>query len=554
MHSFSCILLYLLSYNFFECTYHINIYSCIDFHINFTFILYLFLYLFLYFYLHLYLLLFIFLFLYFYLARYQESCCSANANIDGSGDFSSLGITPNTSCNSVTAPFITNALCSSQNSCQFNISKSETYVFPLDSVTNLLSLSKTSLSSNKLEVTDICQSIYESDGIDYCSTTFEYNGNFENCGGNFGIGAHGVMYDSYGNPKNNLIFEAVCIPNLIRLGQNDENVKITFLPPNKIVHIVSILDSISILIFILGVAWLKHEIEKEKKETGRDQCTASDYTVICYTLPKSVKDEKSVKNILKNHLECVLNNNKKIITNEIHGSPQDRANDIKEEIKIVDINCSTYCGDYLSAAEGRGSAAVVVDRLIAKIRSTLKTTKFHLRHSIARIRNIKIRSKDGMIEKKLEPYDLEKNVMINNLKIALYKFEYFNDLCLLLHESAQNSVHSAYITFESEYSYADCLRQIPNQGIFTRLIQDRKYNLEGQTVFIKVRTALIIFAFLHFCIFAFLHFLSFFLSFMIFTFYKFYFSFFFFFLSFLFFYVFSSFCIVLYSLFFLFLF
>ena len=389
------------------------------------------------------------------------------------------------SCNSLTAPFIANALCGGRNSCQFNISETENYDFPLSYVFDLLSVSKLTLpaTSSTLKTTDICKTISTRNGTEYCTTNFLFNGNFQDCGGSLGVGENGEKYDNFGNPKRNLIFEAVCIPDLIQIGRNDDKRNLS---PSKIIQIVSSLDALSILVFILGISWLKRVMDKQKKESDRDICTASDYTIICYTLPKSVKDEKSVKTVIKNHFEEVLNKNKKIYTNEIKGSKRDKENDVKEEIKIVDINCSTHCSEYLTAAEARGQASVLVDRLVAKIRSSLRTTKFHIRHSIARIRNLNIRSKDGMVVRQLEPYDLEKADMIYKLKIALYKFEYYNDQCMLLNDTAQNSVHSAYITFANEYSYADCMRQIPNVGIFTRLTQSRKYRLEGQTLLIKV--------------------------------------------------------------------
>ena len=365
------------------------------------------------------------------------------------------------------------------------MSETENYDFPLSYVLDLLSVSKFAppATSSSLETTDICETISTRNGTDYCTTNFLFNGNFKDCGSNLGVGENGEKYDIYGNLRRNLIFEAVCIPDLIQVGRDDNK---RYLSPSKIVKIVSTLDALSILVFILGISWLKRVMDKQKKESDQDICTASDYTIICYTLPKKVKGEKDVKMLLKNHLEEVLNKNKKILTNEIKGSKRDKENDLREEIKIVDINCSTHCSEYLTAAEARGQASVVVDRLVAKIRSSLRTTKFHLRHSIARIRNLNIRSKDGMIVRQLEPYDLEKADMIYKLKIALYKFEYYNDQCMLLNETAQNSVHSAYVTFANEYSYADCMRQLPNVGILTRLIQSKKYHLDGQTLFIKV--------------------------------------------------------------------
>ena len=89
----------------------------------------------------------------------------------------------------------------------------------------------------------------------------------------------------------------------------------------------------------------------------------------------------------------------------------------------------------------------------------------------------------------VDPHSLKsvKSTVIMALKIALFKFEYYNDKCLALSEQAKGNIHSAFITFENEYSYVSCLKQIPNIGIFTRIIQDKKYNIDGQTMFITVR-------------------------------------------------------------------
>ena len=64
-----------------------------------------------------------------YFFSYQESCCSATANLDGSGNFSSLGILASSSCNSVTAPFIANALCDGRNSCNLMCQKRKIMIF-----------------------------------------------------------------------------------------------------------------------------------------------------------------------------------------------------------------------------------------------------------------------------------------------------------------------------------------------------------------------------------------------------------------------------------------
>jgi hypothetical protein len=251
---------------------------------------------------------------------------------------------------------------------------------------------------------------------------------------------------------------------------------------------------------VLGIAWLRYQIEKEGVAADRDQCTASDYTIACYTMPKITDKEKNkvnnnnnendngeesetidiqIKNKLLHHFETVLNENRNLPKNRIE-------NVESKEIKIADINCSTRCTSYLTAAVERGSAAVVVDKIIAKIRATVSEER--VRRSV-----ITMKKQDVNINT-LENVPLS---VLYALKVALYRFEHFNDKCLALHRIASSNIHSAYITFESEYSYVSCLKQIPNIGIWTRLTQDKRYKLDGQTLFITVKFQ-ILFSFLLF--------------------------------------------------------
>ena len=108
--------------------------------------------------------------------RYQESCCAATSYSDKSPDLSSLSIYPNSSCNSLTAPFIATALCAGQESCSFNVSANQIYSIPLSSVL---------AQKLVLDESTICQRIYtNSAGVRTCDTTLAHGGNFANCGQN----------------------------------------------------------------------------------------------------------------------------------------------------------------------------------------------------------------------------------------------------------------------------------------------------------------------------------------------------------------------------------
>jgi hypothetical protein len=398
------------------------------------------------------------------LYRYQDGCCTASTTPSGAPDFSSLSIQPNFGCNSLTAPFILSALCEGKSDCTIPLDPSHIFTIPVDGITAKLP------SDWPLHLTALCQSLFISNKIQYCNTTLQYGGSFDECGGNVGQnGVNGVNGYTYKNGilRNNLLFEAVCITELVQLGSVTSK---TYFSTNQLLFIAAMLDGLSIFVFFLGVSWIRFQIEKETLSSDLDQCTASDYTIACLTMPNTKKDESSVKEILHHHFETVLNENRKL--------PQNRITNMREEeIKIADINCSTCCSAYLSAAVERGSAANLVDRIISKIRTTVSGER--VRQSI-----IMINRDTGV-----DPHSLKsvKSTVIMALKIALFKFEYYNDKCLALSEEAKGNIHSAFITFENEYSYVSCLKQIPNIGIFTRIIQDKKYNIEGQTMFITVR-------------------------------------------------------------------
>jgi hypothetical protein len=54
----------------------------------------------------------------------------------------------------------------------------------------------------------------------------------------------------------------------------------------KIVEMASAWNGFAMLVFIGGIAWLLHFLKHEVEEKDEKYCTASDYTVLCYTLPK----------------------------------------------------------------------------------------------------------------------------------------------------------------------------------------------------------------------------------------------------------------------------
>jgi hypothetical protein len=88
-------------------------------------------------------------------------------------------------------------------------------------------------------------------------------------------------------------------------------------------------------------------------------------------------------------------------------------------------------------------------------------------------------------EKNLQS-EMALKVLTTKLKKLLYRFEILNELCLSLNEVAQRASYCAYITFDNEYSYIQCLEKLQNLGLLTYMLQQNKYKMDGQTVFIRV--------------------------------------------------------------------
>lgn len=86
----------------------------------------------------------------------------------------------------------------------------------------------------------------------------------------------------------------------------------------------------------------------------------------------------------------------------------------------------------------------------------------------------------------MELTEMASRKLFRKLRFELYDFEILNDKCLSLHEEAQKSSFCAYVTFANEFSYYQCITKLQNTELLTYVLQDKKYKMDGQTVFIKV--------------------------------------------------------------------
>lgn len=352
--------------------------------------------------------------------RYTNNCCAFNVLPDGTPNLTALNIVPNEACNSYTAPYIATAYCQGKQSCEFVVDPSYVYEFPVD---NLPSYANAS---------DVCEHVYYNGLTQICATTMTHYGSFSGC-----------SVDQYGNMTRNLIFEAICLSNEVKIFDS-------IYYPETIVTVTASLDAVAILVFILGVMWIRHVEDIETEEADRATCTASDYTVVCYTLPRSedgsILDPIAMKLFIKQHFESIISK---------HCS-----SNCKEKIEIADINFSTAYSSYISSACERGNACRDVDLCVLKIQSQLDRE---------------------VLDKKT----WESRSVLDSLKDALLRFDIANDKCLELSSKAEKEMFSCYITFANESSFVECQNIYPNIGYFTRFIQDPDLRMNGQTVYIE---------------------------------------------------------------------
>jgi hypothetical protein len=260
-----------------------------------------------------------------------------------------------------------------------------------------------------------CQYLTRKGNRHECTTTLEYDGYFDGC-------------DS--STSKGMIFEAVCVGDRLQVAG-------VVYPKEHLSYSISSLDGIAIMIFIVGIIWIQYMQKIETADADTNNCTASDYTVVCYTLPENhlLMDQDSLKKYIRKHFEDKLS------------TPDDT-------ISVADINFSSTADHYLQAAFRRAFAAQLVDKVIAQIHSH----KDQARRDLYR----------------------------DSLKRALLKFEVANDECLKYDQEAQRSMHAAYITFADENSYLRCVKTYRNAGFLTPLIQDRYLKMDGKVVTLTI--------------------------------------------------------------------
>jgi hypothetical protein len=248
--------------------------------------------------------------------------------------------------------------------------------------------------------------------------------------------------------SNYLFFEGICYTdNTIPTTPSDSTTTTINATTSHadIVNIATFLDLISILIYILGIFYIREMQEVEVTKRDKSVCRASDYTIEIHSIPEHTDHTDLVEKI-KKHLETILSN-----TSQIHTSGP---------IYIADINIASAYYPYLKHACIRGTRARALDYILAKLVTCLKLKTFN--------------------------YNDSKSItLLNTLKKALYRYEKVNDKCHVLQHEAAEYVSRIYVTFETEEGYLRCLHTFSTAGIFKVFQQDKALYLDNQPVVIR---------------------------------------------------------------------
>ena len=266
-----------------------------------------------------------------------------------------------------------------------------------------------------VEPESICRTVTDTE----CLTDLGFQGSFDQCN---------TDQEKY------MLFEAFCVyeSHVLLHYEYISTIANQELGIDNIIFSASILDGLSILIFIFGILWIGREQRYEEKEYNMLTTRASQYTLECHTIPKHSKGGPvALREKLRTHFETVLSQQPFISSNE--------------KIQIADINFATGHYEYIRAACDRGKLAAGMDRLIGKFTSRLRLGTFNFTSwsSIS---------------------------LLNQVKKLMFKFEIANAKCERLQERASREILKAFITFETEEGYLRCIKTYSLKSILLRLI------------------------------------------------------------------------------------
>jgi hypothetical protein len=201
--------------------------------------------------------------------------------------------------------------------------------------------------------------------------------------------------------------EAICQTDFVTIGYGPASVT---LEDEYIANVCSMLNSISIVIFIFGIFWIERKVRRAAETIGRSTCTASDYTIMTHTLPKGARSKKEIADGLTAFFEKQL---------------YDETYPIK--IEIADVNVTTSAQSYLEAMVARGSASMQVDQVVGGIQSRIRRHLWWEKEKV-----------DGVV-KMTEKRSKDAEGYVASLKSALLAFELANDKVQSLSADAANN-------------------------------------------------------------------------------------------------------------------
>lgn len=256
--------------------------------------------------------------------------------------------------------------------------------------------------------------------------------------------AYGGLFTNCSDSSSNyLLFEGICFASVT--NTTDTMSISTGIEHSNILYYASILDALSIALFLFGVWFVRKRQDQEEQAYDEHVCRARDYTIECYTIPTFKSHEELVSKI-RIHFEETLSKE-----TPIH---------YDEDVRIVDINVGTSCYQYIEAACERGNCARHVDRMIGKIISRIRLGTF--------------------------AYDNWKDIyLLNNLKLAMYSYEKANEKCNQLQNVALKAVNRIYVTFESVEGVLRCLKAFSSHGILESFYQRKDHHMEGLVTRVK---------------------------------------------------------------------
>jgi len=382
--------------------------------------------------------------------RFGNRCCSydyADRNTLA-GDFSDLTLAPTVGCNSLTAPFIANALCANKNFCEIAVGESQAYTFD---TSKILSVGAGTDPKN------ICTSITGTTCTTYLrgSSTTSLNGNalFDSSSCDSNIYSYGTLAAPQQNYEDyRFMLEAVCQIDSVTIGTRQGSITLT---DEYIVEVATNLNAIAILVFIFGVLWIQRKVEHSANVGEKENCTASDYTILVHTLPKEAKTKEEIVAGLKEFFKTQLHD------------PDDPI-----DVDIADINVTTGEYNYLDSLVERGAASMAIDEVIGSIQSLERRGLWWEEKEV-----------DGTTKKVRKSSTA---AYVKKLSSVLLRFEIANDNVQTLSDSAACSLSKAYVTFNNEKGMARAVSKYPYIGtLLTSLTQSTESKMDGQTVFLE---------------------------------------------------------------------